>query len=450
MGFVNTPELMALLENTPALADLDLDDYDAIMVAGGLSPMWTYRDSEPLMDALRRFYESERPTAIYCHGTAALADLKLSDGSYLVSGRTVTGFPNREEDYSDQFVGQQVMPWRIEDVLRERGANYIQGGLFKAFAVRDGQLMTGQQQYSGRKVAQMVIEALGARERTDDPRDRWAQQDRRRLDRRAARPRPQRAGARAWRERRRAPGWRGGRAGRSRRSRLARRRNERCRPDVPALRPARGRGRAQQERDRRGRACRARAAGPQLDSWSRRPIARDVHPRPRDLRRVPAGLERPARDRAPNMFMQNVHENTIPSIGDDGAFYANAGQARMSMVDTRDVGRVAALLLIDPGHENEEVDVTGPEALSYADVATKLSAGLRRTVTYAEAPDEAVRQALSGFGLGDWMASSLVELFADYRRSGLDGYAALVTDSIQRLTGLPPRTLDQLLAEGLG
>lgn len=150
------------------------------------------------------------------------------------------------------------------------------------------------------------------------------------------------------------------------------------------------------------------------------------------------------------MFMQNVHENTIPSIGDDGAFYANAGQARMSMVDTRDVGRVAALLLIDPGHENEEVDVTGPEALSYADVATKLSAGLRRTVTYAEAPDEAVRQALSGFGLGDWMASSLVELFADYRRSGLDGYAALVTDSIQRLTGLPPRTLDQLLAEGLG
>jgi putative intracellular protease/amidase len=53
------------------------------------------------------------------------------------------------------------MPWRVEDVFRERGANYIFGGLFKAFTVRDGRLITGQQQYSGRKVAQMVIEALG-------------------------------------------------------------------------------------------------------------------------------------------------------------------------------------------------------------------------------------------------------------------------------------------------
>jgi putative intracellular protease/amidase len=161
MGFVNTPELMALLDDTPALADLDLDSFDAIMIAGGLAPMESYRDDEPVKDAIRRFYEAEKPTAIYCHGTAALADLTLSDGSYLVQGRTVTGFSNAEEDYSDAFVGQRVMSWRIEDALRERGANYVQGGLFKAFAVRDGRLITGQQQYSGRTVAEMVIEALG-------------------------------------------------------------------------------------------------------------------------------------------------------------------------------------------------------------------------------------------------------------------------------------------------
>jgi putative intracellular protease/amidase len=131
------------------------------MIAGGLSPMFTYRGNEALESAIRRFYESERPTAIYCHGTAALVDLKLSDGSYLVEGKTVTGFANIEEDYSDSFVGETVMPFRVEDALRERGANYIQGGLFKAFAVRDGRLITGQQQYSGRAVAQMVIEALG-------------------------------------------------------------------------------------------------------------------------------------------------------------------------------------------------------------------------------------------------------------------------------------------------
>ena len=161
MGFVHTPELMARLETTPRLADLDLDSYDAIMVAGGLAPMFTYRDSHDVHDAIRHFYESEKPTAIYCHGTAALVDLKLSDGSYLVEGRTVTGFSNVEEDYSDRFVGQTVMPFRVEDALKARGANYVRGGLFKAFTVRDGRLITGQQQYSGRKVAQMVIEVLG-------------------------------------------------------------------------------------------------------------------------------------------------------------------------------------------------------------------------------------------------------------------------------------------------
>ena len=161
MGFVNTPELVALLDDTPKLADPDFDEYDAIMVAGGLAPMFSFRGNEALRDALRTFYESERPTCIYCHGTAALVDLKLSDGSYLVAGKTVTGFSNAEEDYSDSFVGQKVMPFRVEDTLKERGANYVQGGLFKAFVMRDGRLITGQQQYSGRKVAQALIEAMG-------------------------------------------------------------------------------------------------------------------------------------------------------------------------------------------------------------------------------------------------------------------------------------------------
>jgi putative intracellular protease/amidase len=161
MGFVNTPELMTLLENTPKLSDLSPDGYDALMVAGGLSPMFTYRDHEDLKRTIVHFYEAEKPIGIYCHGTAALVDLKLSDGSYLVKAKTVTGFANIEEDYSDHFVGQKGMPWRIEDALRDRGANYVQGGLFKAFVVRDGRLVTGQQQNSGRKVAQTVIEALG-------------------------------------------------------------------------------------------------------------------------------------------------------------------------------------------------------------------------------------------------------------------------------------------------
>lgn len=148
-----------------------------------------------------------------------------------------------------------------------------------------------------------------------------------------------------------------------------------------------------------------------------------------------------------NMFMQNVPESTIPSIGQDGVFYANAGRARISMVDTRDVAAVAAVLLTEPGHDGEVVEVTGPEALSYDDVAVKLSAVLGQRVSYVAASDSAMRQALSGFGIGAWMVSGLVELFRDYRRSDQHGYAAQITEAIPKLTGRPARTLDQLLAE---
>src|SRR6516164_2952663 len=64
MRFVNSPELMALLDATPTLSEVDLADYDAIMIAGGLSPMFTYRDREDIHTAIRQFYESQKPTAI--------------------------------------------------------------------------------------------------------------------------------------------------------------------------------------------------------------------------------------------------------------------------------------------------------------------------------------------------------------------------------------------------
>lgn len=161
MGFVNTPELAQLLDDTPKLSELDYGAYDAIVVCGGQSPMYTFRENPDLKEALRAFYEAEKPTACFCHGVAALCDVELSDGSFLVEGKTLTGFSNEEEDWGNAAVGQEIMPWKVEDVLRERGANYIHGGLFRSFAVRDGRLFTGQQQYSGQKVAQMLIEAVG-------------------------------------------------------------------------------------------------------------------------------------------------------------------------------------------------------------------------------------------------------------------------------------------------
>jgi putative intracellular protease/amidase len=161
MGFLNTPELVALLEETPRLSTLDYGSYDALVISGGQSPMFTFRDNADLHKAIRSFYEAEKPVAAFCHGVAALVDATLSDGSYLVTNKTVTGFANIEEDYSDKAAGTKIMPWRLEDALKERGANYVQAGLFKQFAIRDGRLITGQQQYSGRKVAQIMIAILG-------------------------------------------------------------------------------------------------------------------------------------------------------------------------------------------------------------------------------------------------------------------------------------------------
>jgi putative intracellular protease/amidase len=161
LGYLSSDEHTPLLKDTVRLSDVDLDDYDAIVVCGGQSPMFTFRDNADLKAAVASFYESEKPTAALCHGVSALVDVQLSDGSYLVEGRTVTGFANVEEEAADETVGTKVMPWRIEDALRERGANYVEGGLWKAFAIRDGRLITGQQQYSGRKVAALVVEALG-------------------------------------------------------------------------------------------------------------------------------------------------------------------------------------------------------------------------------------------------------------------------------------------------
>jgi uncharacterized protein YbjT (DUF2867 family) len=149
----------------------------------------------------------------------------------------------------------------------------------------------------------------------------------------------------------------------------------------------------------------------------------------------------------PNLFLQNVPESTIPSIDADGNFYVNAGDARISMVDTRDVAAVAAITLTEQGHEGREYDVTGPEALSYADVAAVLSELEGRKVSCIDAPDDAVRAAMLGAGMDEWLVDGLVDLYQDYRRSGRDGDAAQVTDTVERLTGRPARTLRQLLDE---
>lgn len=162
LGFINSPEHMALLEDVPAVSELDIDDFDAVFLVGGSGPMYTFVDNPTIHALVRDFYQAGKITAVICHATSVLLRTTLSSGELLVKGKTWTGFANSEEDYSDDFVGQQLQPFRIEDEARKlEDTNFIVQGPYTPHAVPDGNLITGQQQASAAQTARLVIEALG-------------------------------------------------------------------------------------------------------------------------------------------------------------------------------------------------------------------------------------------------------------------------------------------------
>jgi putative intracellular protease/amidase len=169
MGFIHTPTLAALVQNTRPVAEIDVARFDAIVVAGGQAPMFSFEGATALHQKFAAFYEAGKVAAALCHGVALLRYARLSNGELLAKGKTVTGFANVEEDFADNAVwsmgamprDKHLMPWRIEDELKRLGANFVQGGMWRGFAVRDGNLITGQQNISGAETAALVIETLG-------------------------------------------------------------------------------------------------------------------------------------------------------------------------------------------------------------------------------------------------------------------------------------------------
>jgi putative intracellular protease/amidase len=169
MGFLSTPALAALIQNTKKASEIEVKKFDAILVARGQGPMFTFDKAVGLQQKFAEFYEAGKIACAMCHGVALLRYAKLSNGEYLAKGKTVTGFANGEEDFADNAVwsmnllsrDKHVMPWRVEDEMKKIGANYVQSGLWRGFAVRDGNLVTGQQNFSGTETAEAVVQALG-------------------------------------------------------------------------------------------------------------------------------------------------------------------------------------------------------------------------------------------------------------------------------------------------
>lgn len=137
----------------------------------------------------------------------------------------------------------------------------------------------------------------------------------------------------------------------------------------------------------------------------------------------------------PNLFMQGLL-GFRESIAHQGRFYAAIGDAKVSAVDVRDIAAAAAAALTEPGHEGRTYHLTGPEALTHADMAARLTSALHYPITFQDIPAEAMRAALLGAGFPAWQAEGLIEDYAHYHR----GEAAEITTDVQQATGATPRS----------
>jgi uncharacterized protein YbjT (DUF2867 family) len=147
----------------------------------------------------------------------------------------------------------------------------------------------------------------------------------------------------------------------------------------------------------------------------------------------------------PNLFMQNLVPFYGQSIAETGMFYVSASDARIGWVDARDIASVAAHALLEPGHEGKAYPITGPESLSYNDVATKLSTLLGKTVQYVPISDDVAYQSMVGAGMPEWNAQAVVTLNKFYRMGGGD----VVERTVKQITGQEPRTMEAYLRENL-
>lgn len=163
LGFKKSATTSAVIKNTPKISALNMATFDALFVVGGQGPMVTMLDDAALHTTIASFYETGKITAAVCHGTCVLLKTKLSNGELLVKGKTWTGFANSEERYAEGAAGMKIQPFWIEEEAKKiADTNFVTAGLLAEFAVRDGNLITGQQQVSSGLTARKVIEALGS------------------------------------------------------------------------------------------------------------------------------------------------------------------------------------------------------------------------------------------------------------------------------------------------
>ena len=146
-----------LINNTHKLAEMNPTDFDAVFYPGGHGPLWDLANDEQSITLIETFNKLEKPVSFVCHAPAALKSVKGTDGESIVKGKKVTGFTNSEE----KAVGLvDVVPFLVEDMLQENGGQYSKKEDWAEYAIKDGNLITGQNPASSKLVAEMLYESL--------------------------------------------------------------------------------------------------------------------------------------------------------------------------------------------------------------------------------------------------------------------------------------------------
>jgi putative intracellular protease/amidase len=147
----------AELANTKKLADVSAAGFDAVFYPGGHGPMWDMPDNSTSIALIEAFVKANKPVSAVCHAPAAFVNVRRKDGEYLVKGKRVTGFTNAEE----KAVGlAEIIPFLLEDRLKERGGLYRKGADWTPHVEVDGKLVTGQNPASSGPAAQELLRLL--------------------------------------------------------------------------------------------------------------------------------------------------------------------------------------------------------------------------------------------------------------------------------------------------
>ncbi|MBB5210283.1 type 1 glutamine amidotransferase domain-containing protein [Microbulbifer hydrolyticus] len=155
--FKTDPIAQEALANTKTLDEVDTEGFDALFYPGGHGPLWDLAEDQRSIAIIHGFYRANKPVGAVCHAPAVFRHTLDESGEPLVKGRRVTGFSNSEEAGVELT---DVVPFLLEDMLKERGAEYSKGDDWQSYICTDGLLITGQNPASSEAAARALLGAL--------------------------------------------------------------------------------------------------------------------------------------------------------------------------------------------------------------------------------------------------------------------------------------------------